>query len=904
MRPVDLRCEHRRDVPCIDEPAPRLGWSLESSERAKRQAAYRIRVAAEREDLQAGVAAMWDTGRVESSSSVDVVYAGRALPAERDFWWAVQVWDEGGEPSAWSEPACFRTGLREWRAQWISRDDHDDPGVPVPAAKSERASDIMLERCRPAPLLRRTFAPSGRVRRAILYSTARGLVEMHLNGKRVGDAVLAPGWTDYRTRIEYAAHDVTELLADGGNVLSATLGDGWYAGFVGMDLKRAGAHYGRYPELLCELHLEYADGTREVVGSDEHWRATTGPIRYSDLLHGEHYDARRELDGWTEPGYDDDAWAAVRMRGRDEAALVPERAQPIRVTEELAPVSVTEREPGVHVVDLGQNMVGWVRLEIEGERGRTVRLRFAEMLEEDGSLHLANLRSARPQDTYVLRGGGREVFEPRFTFHGFRYVEVHGPAEVPELVGRVAHSDTPATGRFECSSDLVNQLWRNVTWGQRGNFLSVPTDCPQRDERLGWLADAQVFLPSAALNMDVAAFVTKWGDDILDAQSPDGLYPDVAPRLVAERDGAPAWGDAGIIVPWTIYQRYGDVRILERHWDAMERYVSYLVRHNPDLLWRSRRHNDYGDWLSVGADTPREVLATAYLAHDAQLMAQIARVLRRGDSATAYEALHRRIVAAFNHAYVSDDGFIEGDTQTVYALALHMALVPDELRERVAERLVADIERHDGHLTTGFVGVGILCPVLTKAGYADVAYRLLLNETFPSWGYSIRHGATTIWERWDGWTEESGFQTPMMNSFNHYSLGSVAQWLYEDVAGIRLDPERPGYEHVVIAPTAGALQHVAATFRSVRGEIRSAWRLTEDGFALTVGVPANVTATVVLPDGGEVTEGGVDARSAAGVQALHRENGAWVAEIGSGAYEFFVASSERELVSASPRAEL
>jgi alpha-L-rhamnosidase len=454
------------------------------------------------------------------------------------------------------------------------------------------------------------------------------------------------------------------------------------------------------------------------------------------------------------------------------------------------------------------------------------------------------------------------VFEPRFTFHGFRYVEVRGPGDV---VGRVVHSDTPPTGSFECSSELVNQLWRNVMWGQRGNFLSVPTDCPQRDERLGWLADAQVFLSSAALNMDVAAFVTKWGDDILDAQSAEGAYPDVAPRLGAERDGAPAWGDAGIIVPWTIYQRYGDVRILERHWDAMERYVAYLVRHNPDLLWRTRRHNDYGDWLSVGADTPREVLATAYLAYDAKLMAGIADVLGRRNG---YKALYDDVVAAFNRAYVRDDGFIEGDTQTVYLLALHMDLVPDELRERVAERLVADIERNDWHLTTGFIGVGLLCPVLTEAGYADVAYRLLLNETFPSWGYSIRHGATTIWERWDGWTEDDGFQTPMMNSFNHYSLGSVAQWLYEYVAGIR--PAEPGYEHVLIAPTPGPLEWARATYRSVRGPITSAWRQSGEQFRLDVELPANVTATVVLPDG-ERCETGSGRRSFSATLPSQRE---------------------------------
>jgi alpha-L-rhamnosidase len=887
MRAIDLRCEHRRDVPCVDDPAPRLSWALESSERDKRQSAYRIRV-------NSGDAQLWDSGRVASSTTVDVVYAGRALPPAGELWWAVQVWDETDEPSPWSEPACFRTGLREWRAEWISRDDRDDPGVPVPAAESERADDVMLGRCRPAPLLRRVFAVPKPRRRAMLYVTARGVVEMQLNGERVGDAVLTPGWTDYRRRIEYAAHDVTELISDRTNVLSAIIGDGWYAGFVGMDLKRAGAHYGPHPELLCELHLEYADGTVEVIATDERWEATTGPIRYSDLLHGEHFDARCKPTGWR----------PVRTRGRDATLLVPERAQPIRVTEELPPVSVTEREPGVYVVDFGQNMVGWVQMAVEGERGTTVRLRFAEMLEEDGSLHVANLRTARAQDTYVLAGGGPEVFEPRFTFHGFRYVEVQGLAEAPTLIGKVVHSDTPWSGWFECSSELVNQLWRNVTWGQRGNFLSVPTDCPQRDERLGWLADAQVFLPSAALNMDVAAFITKWGDDILDAQSPEGAYPDVAPRVAAERDGAPAWGDAGIIVPWTIYQRYGDVRILERHWDAMERYVAYLVRHNPDLLWRNRRHNDYGDWLSVGADTPREVLATAYLAYDAELMARIAGVLGRSGRAARYEQLRRDVVAAFNRAYVRDDGFIEGDTQTVYLLALHMDLLPEALRARAAERLVANIETHDWHLTTGFVGVGLLCPVLSEAGYADVAYRLLLNETFPSWGYSIRHGATTIWERWDGWTEQHGFQTPMMNSFNHYSFGSVAQWLYEYVAGIRIDPERPGYEHVVIAPTPGALDHAAATLRSVRGEIRSAWQQTDSGFALAVAVPANATATVVLPDGGELTESGMDARTAAGVRALRRENGTWIAEVGSGSYDFLVASSERELVRARTGAEV
>jgi alpha-L-rhamnosidase len=843
MNAVALRCEHREDMPCIDHPAPRLSWALESDEPAKRQTAYRIRVGEHGE--------LWDSGRVDSGESIDIPYAGASLPPGSEVSWSVQVWDETGEPSGWSARARFRTGLSEWTAEWIARDRLHDPAMPVPGTDEELdPTDFMMRRLDPCPHLRRAFAIAGGVRRATLYATARGVLEFQLNGARVGDAVLAPGWTDYRERIEYAAHDVTELVRAGENVLGAILGDGWYAGFVGFDARRPGNHYGREPELLCELHLEHEDGSREIVASDASWTAAVGPLLYSDLLMGERYDARRELGAWSEPHFDGGAWHPVVTRPRDGVRLVPERAQPMRVTEELLPVAVTERAPGVHVFDLGQNMVGWARLTVEGERGARIQLRFAEMLEPDGSLHLANLRGARQLDTYLLKGGGPEVFEPRFTFHGFRYVEVTGlpdGAGVEAISGCVVHSDTPRSGSFECSDELVNQLWRNINWGQRGNFVSVPTDCPQRDERLGWLADAQVFLPTATLNMDVAAFITKWGDDVLDAQSPDGAYPDVAPRLAVERDGAAAWADAGIIVPWVMWRRYGDTRLVERHWDAMERYMDYLLRHNPDLLWTQRRGNDYGDWLSIGAHTPRDVLATAYWAYDAKLMTEMAQMLDRGERAEHYARLRDGIVAAFNRAYVGEDAYIEGDTQTAYLLALHMDLLPEQLRPRAAERLVENIDRHDGHLTTGFVGVGLLCPILSEMGRGDVAHRLLLNETFPSWGYSIRHGATTVWERWDGWTQDAGFQTPMMNSFNHYSLGSVGQWLYEYVAGIR--PAEPGYAHVIVAPEPGELESVRAVYRSVRGPIISAWRQDGETFELEVGIPANVTATVVVPGG-------------------------------------------------------
>jgi alpha-L-rhamnosidase len=882
LEPVSLKCEHRGDVPCVDHPQPRLSWALASERRDEHQTAYRILVAQRADDLAAERGTLWDSGRVASAESLLVPYAGRPLPAAAEIVWTVRVWDRDGEPSDWSPPARFRTGPEAWRAEWIRRDDAYDPGVEAPTDTNRgEERKLMVD---PAPYLRRTFAVDGPVRRAVLYATARGVVELSLNGARIGDAVLSPGWTDFRTRIEYAAHDVTGLLREGENALGAILGDGWYAGYIGSDNKRRAAHYGRVPELLCELHVEHGDGGRTVVASDGSWHATTGPIRYSDLLMGERYDAREELGAWAEPGYDAAGWHPVRTRPRDAVALVPERAQPIRVTEEIRPVAVTERAPGVHVFDLGQNMVGWVRLRVRGERGQTVQLRFAEMLEPDGSLHLANLRSARPLETYILKGEGVEEHEPRFTFHGFRYVEVTGlpggGAGLEAITGRVVHNDMPRTGTFACSSELVNQLWRNIDWGQRGNFLSVPTDCPQRDERLGWLADAQVFAPTASLNMDVAAFMTKWGDDVLDAQSDDGGYPDVAPRLVTQKNGAPAWADAGVIVPWVVYARYGDRRLLARHWDAMERYMDYLARHNPDLLWTQRRYKDYGDWLSVGADTPKDVVATAYWAYDAALMARMAAALDRPERAAHYERLRRGIADAFNRAFVRDDAYVEGDTQTAYLLALAFDLLPEPLRARAAERLVADIERHGGHLTTGFIGVGLLCPVLSATGHSDVAHRLLLNETFPSWGYSIRHGATTIWERWDGWTEHAGFQTPNMNSFNHYSLGSVGQWLYEHVAGIRA--AEPGYRHVVIAPEPGELDHAEATYVSVRGPITSAWRRQGDTLLLQVEIPANVTATVLLP-------GAPAAEDEDGVLAVAADGEHWAVDVGSGRYRFSAA---------------
>jgi len=611
------------------------------------------------------------------------------------------------------------------------------------------------------------------------------------------------------------------------------------------------------------------------------------------MLMGEAYDARLEMPGWDAPGFDDARWRPVHVLPAPQgAALVAQIDPPVLLTEELPARSVTQPIPGSHLFDLGQNMVGWARLKVQGPAGTVVQLRFGEVLQPDGSLYVANLRAAKATDTYILKGGGPETFEPHFTFHGFRYVEITGYPGEPGLAavtGCVLHSDISRTGMFECDNPLVNQLVQNIDWGQRGNFLSIPTDCPQRDERLGWMGDAQIFVRTAAGSRDVAAFFTKWMDDVTDAQSPEGGFPDVAPRLVDLSDGAPAWGDAGVIVPWTIYQVYGDTRLLETNYAAMARWIEYLSSVNPDGLWTKRRNNDFGDWLSIAADTDKEVLATAYFAYDTSLMARIASVLGRTEDAARYEALFEKIKAAFNAAYVSEDGRLKGDTQTAYVLALRFELLPDAMRPPAAKRLVADIEAKGGHLSTGFVGVGYLCPVLTDAGYADVAYRLLLNETFPSWGYSIKQGATTIWERWDGWTEEKGFQDVGMNSFNHYSLGSVGEWLQRCVAGIDTDPDAPGFAQIHLRPhPSRRLASVRASFDSLHGRVASAWAWEGDTLRWNVVVPANTTATVSVPtdDPASVQEGGRPADGAEGLQRLRAEDGLAVYAAGAGAYRF------------------
>lgn len=843
LQPYALRCEFRTCPLGIDELWPRLTWKLGSELRGQAQTGYRITVGRTPEDD-----ALWDSGWL-TGEDVAIEYGGAPLQSRTRYHWRVDVRDVDGT-IAGSASSWFETGVLhqdEWNAAWIERDHRS---IPVAEPPQDNDRSARTEHLTPPGQFRRSFELANHTR-ARVYVSAKGLYELRINGTRVGDGELTPGWTDYRYRIQYQSYDVTELLQAGENVLAATLADGWWSGFIGFDARHQAQHYGKNPQLLVQLVIDHADGSCSTIATDSSWRESPGGLQFADPLMGEYRDARQETIGWDTAGYDESGWSPVRVVSSDTSTLVAELDEPVRIVEELSAQRVVG-EAGRQIVDLGQNMVGRVRLTVRGASpGQRITLRHAEVLNDEGELYTPNLRTAEATDVYIAGEENIEVFEPRFTFHGFRYVEVQGyPGDLrsSDVVGRVLCSGVEEVGEFRCSDETTNRLFDNIRWGQRGNFVGVPTDCPQRDERLGWLADAQVFLPTACFNAGLAAFFGRWMRDVVDAQTADGAFPDVAPQAVLDREGAPAWGDGGVIIPWHLYRVYGDRRVLRRSFHAMVAWVDHIHRHNPDLIWRHATGNNYGDWLQAGVETPREVVATAYFARSASIVALAADVLGRTADAEHYEKLALDIRAAFRDEFVDDRAQVSGHTQTGYLLAIAGDLLTGETVSPAMRHLAADITARGSHLTTGFIGVPLLCPVLTEHGRSDLAYDLLHQDGYPSWAYSIHRGATTIWERWDGWTEERGFQSPAMNSFNHYSLGSIGEWLYRYVAGIDQDSESVGYRDLVLAPTPGGrLSWAQVHYESIRGLIASAWRLRDTEIEVDVRIPPGAEATVRIP---------------------------------------------------------
>ncbi|MEO6733831.1 MAG: family 78 glycoside hydrolase catalytic domain [Ferruginibacter sp.] len=874
--------EHLINPMGVETAQPRFSWQLASDKRNVLQAAYEINVGSNASSLASKKGLFWHSGKVSSDSSINVSYKGSPLQSGTRYYWQVRVWDNSGKASAWSTPAFFQMALlspADWKAKWI------EPG-------------LKEDSLRPSPLFRKEFNSPKKIKSATAYITAHGLYEAQINGKRVGDACFTPGWTSYHKRLQYQVYDVTELVKQGNNAIGVTLGSGWYRGFLTWDV--IPNNYGKDIALLLRLNIAYTDGTTERIVSDESWKSSTGEICYADIYHGETIDARKEKKGWTRAGYNDQEWSSVKVANHPMNILVATVNEPIKKHETFKPVKILTTPKGEKVIDFGQNLVGWVIVKAKGKSGDTIRINHAEVLNKQGDFYTENLRFARAEDKFVLKGEGEEVFEPHFTFHGFRYIRVSGyPGELkPENFTAVAlYSDMKPAGTLTTSNPLINQLQHNIQWGQKGNFLDVPTDCPQRDERLGWTGDAQVFARTASFNMNVNNFFAKWLKDVSADQLPSGKVPDVIPNVLNyPNGGATGWSDVATVVPWNMYLAYGDKRLLEEQYPSMKGWVTFMTDSSKNYLWNKGFH--YGDWLSYMKDndlfgqsaiTDKYLIAQCFYAHSTQLLIKTAKVLGKTEDIAKYQELLNHIKEAFVKEYVTSSGRLVSNTQTAYVLTLNFDMLPEELRGQAVDRLVENIRSYNNHITTGFLGTPYICHVLSRFGKTDVAYNLLLQETFPSWLYPVNMGATTIWERWNGIRPDSTFEPASMNSFNHYAYGAIGDWMYRQMVGLDTEEDGVGYKKINIQPhIGGGFTHAAVTYQTPYGKLSSGWKIENGRLIVDAEIPANTTVTIYIPatNADVVLEGGKKVSSIKGIQIGDVENGYVKMNVGSGRYNF------------------
>jgi alpha-L-rhamnosidase len=1071
--PQHLRCEELDTPLGIDTAQPHLSWQLADPRTGARQTAYQIQVASSSEQLLAGHADVWDSGRVTSDRSVAVPYNGPALQPEHRYFWRVQAWDQNGVAYPMSAVSWWETGLMRdpWRAQWIGyeerelhsiresaaawisnrgQDDYHQSGdthhnfrlsfsvdhpiqfahlyvtgedtaaawvngqhvldaEPLPPYKQtpwkryvERdvtsamkqgsnllavdvtlfdigegapggnASRTPMSAClyiryqdgsdqvivsntnwkaelnasgawydpgfddgtwpqaiagtsqgqftgpldaRPWPtnpvmMLRRSFGLDKPVRSARLYATALGAYRFWIDGHPIGDQILAPGWTDYRERVPYQAYDVTADLHAGDNAIGAWLAPGWYT--TPLQWIQEPYNYGNTPPALrAQLHIVYQDGSDDWIDTGSQWKAAPSPIEKAEIYDGETYDARLEQPGWATAGFSDASWHPAQTIQPLEPAIVAQDYQPIRIEMTLHAKALTEPTPGVYVYDFGQNMAGFAHIRVQGKAGTRIRLRFAEVLNPDGTIYTENLRTALATDYFTLAGHGEETYEPSFTFHGFRYVELTGlPArpDISAVTAKVIHTDAPFHTQLATGNAMLNQLWSNILWGQRSNFVGVPTDCPQRDERLGWTGDAEVFWRTASYNMGLAPFSRKFAADLRGTQVGTPMYGIYAPGTSVSNAGFGAgWSDAGVIVPWTSWLQSGDTRIVDQNWDAMSKYLGAIEQSNPSFLWEHNAGTPFGDWLSPEGQTKAVLVQTAYWAYDVSLMRQMAHATGRTEEEQKYAALHEQIQKAFATAFVRGDGFIagadngpspfgrifvpnrvpSGDTQTGYVLALYMRLVPDSLRAAAANRLVDKLGANGWRLGTGFLGTPYLLAVLADTGHAEVAYRLLLSTEYPSWGYLVAHGATTMWERWNGDKMRSD---PSMNSYNHYAYGAVADWIYRYAAGIDADPADAGFQTIRLHPNFDAkLGSLQFTFDSPYGPVHSSWTIHGAAATWDLTIPPNARGELALSSD-QAKQFTLNGAPLSSVPQFHTVAGAGTTyEIPSGTWHFMVA---------------
>ncbi|CAN5140337.1 alpha-L-rhamnosidase [soil metagenome] len=878
----NLLVENRTNPMGIDMIQPVFTWELVSEKRNTSQSAYELRVGTSIATLSKGT--IWRTGKVFSDQSVYVKYNGSPLASGIKYYWQVRSWDQNGTASQWSEPSYWQMALlktSDWKAKWIQ-----------PGYKEDTVN-------RASPLFRKDFKTSKKIASATAYITAHGLYEASINGKRIGDAYLTPGWTSYSKRVQYQQYDVASLLNQGNNAVGVMLGSGWYRGFIAWGGQKN--FYGKDLGLLFQLEIRYADGTMETIGSDQSWKSSTGSVVSSEIYNGETVDARKEQTGWNVVGFSDHQWSGVEVATDDLNKLIATYNEPIEKQEIFPALKIIKTPQGDQVIDFGQNLVGWVQVKVKGNAGDQIKLYHTEVLDKAGNFYTENLRIAKQQNVYILKGGVEETFEPHFTFQGFRYIKIEGyPGEIKlENFKAIAlYSDMKPSGNFTSSSPLINQLQHNIQWGQKGNFLDVPTDCPQRDERLGWTGDAQAFSRTAMFNMNVHNFFTKWLKDV-EADQINGSVPFVVPNVLgASAAGSAGWADAATIIPWNVYLAYGDKRILETQFESMRAWVGFMERNSTDYLWNKGFH--FGDWLFYrpfddndgrSAVTDKYLIAQTFFAHSTQLVVNAAMVLGRKDDITKYTELLKNIKEAFNKEYVTSNGRLVSSTQTAYVLALNFDMLPESLRANAAMKLVENVTSYDNHLTTGFLGTPYLTHVLTRFGYTNVAYKLLMQESYPSWLYPVKMGATTIWERWDGIKPDGTFQTPGMNSFNHYAYGAIGDWMYRVVAGIDTEEASPGYKNIIIKPhLGGGLTMTSAELQTYYGLIKSRWKVENEKLSMSVTIPANTTATIFIPAGSaeSITERDKAIVGNKDFRLKGKEGEYVVIGVGSGRYEFVV----------------
>lgn len=884
IQPTMLKCEYLVNPVGIDTTQPRLFWQMESDQRGQKQTAYQIKVASSPTRLMFGIADLWDSGKVKSDQSIQVVYSGKERSSGQRAYWKVRVWDKDGRAGKYSKPAYWEMGLLDagdWKGKWLAAKPDSQP---VTGAE-------------PVPYFRKTFAIDKKIKQARAYVSGVGYYELYLNGKKVGDHVLDPAFTKYDKRVLYVTYDVTQQLTKGQNAVGAVLGSGWYNMHTIDTWEFYKAPWRARPALLCQLRIDFTDGSSQTIATDQTWKVSTGPIVFDGIRNGETYDARLENKGWDTANFNDAAWSPAQVVAGPKGTLCAQMILPIRVMKTIKPVGITEPKPGVFVFDMGQNFAGWARLNVTGPAGTTITLHHEERLNPDGTvdtrMNSKHVKSGQFQTSvYTLRGEGTEVWEPRFTYYGFRYVQVTGWPGKPtldNLTGCVVHTSFEQTGEFECSNTLLNKIQQCTLWSYVSNFHGYPTDCPHR-EKQGWTGDAHLAAEAGLYNFNSQSAYTKWMNDFKDEQQPDGNLPGIVPtggwgyQIVWEKGPqwlggfGPAWDSAYVLIPWYMYQYCGDTRILQQHYDGMKRYLDKVTSHyTTDYICPIGLE----DWCYAKQRTTKSLTSTGYYYADTLVLARTAQILGKKEDSEKYATLASKIKQSFNEKFFDPNtGQYTGWTQTALSCALYQGLVEQGQEERVLKNLMANIAQANWHLDAGILGTKYTLNCLGDAGHADVVYKMLNQTDYPSYGHWLAQGATTLWEQWDGG-----------NSRNHIMFGDVSRWFYRALAGIDIDKSDVAFKKIIIRPNpVEGLSWAKGKVDSMYGPIESSWRRDGGRFMLDVTIPPNTTATAYLPAkiNQTITESGKPIEKDVGVVCSSWTENVVVLNLASGKYQFVV----------------